>query len=76
VIDAAVARLAATEGALIRHIESTDAPLVRYWRWPSEARSALCVSGDLDALTLVDYALRFVRLWHDGRKAARPDHAA
>jgi peptidoglycan/xylan/chitin deacetylase (PgdA/CDA1 family) len=76
VIDAAVAGLAATDVALLRHIESSDAPLVRYWRWPSEARSALCVSGDLDALTLVDYALRFVRLWNDGRKAARPGHAA
>ena len=76
VIDAALVELAATEAGLIHRIESSDAPLVRYWRWPREARSALCVSGDLDALTLVDYALRFVRLWQNGRKDARPDQAA
>jgi peptidoglycan/xylan/chitin deacetylase (PgdA/CDA1 family) len=44
--------------ALIEAIEVSPGPLVRYWRWPDGAKSALCISGDLDALTLLDYADR------------------
>lgn len=43
---------------LIERIERSPAPLVRFWRWPAGARSALCLTGDLDALSLVDYAAR------------------
>jgi peptidoglycan/xylan/chitin deacetylase (PgdA/CDA1 family) len=46
---------------LIEHIESSPGPLVRFWRWPNEAKSALCVTGDLDALSLVDYASRLFK---------------
>lgn len=46
------------EVGLINFIEGSDAPLVKFSRWPGRARSALCVTGDLDALSLVDYALR------------------
>lgn len=47
---------------LIEYIETTPAPLVRYWRWPDGAKSALSVTGDLDALSLMDYASRlFIR---------------
>lgn len=45
---------------LIEAIESSPAPLVKYGRWPLGARSALCVTGDLDALTLLDYASRLL----------------
>jgi hypothetical protein len=48
----------AGEVALIEYIEASAAPLVRYWRWPDAARCALCVSGDLDAVSLLDYAVR------------------
>jgi hypothetical protein len=74
VIDAAVVERAGTDVALAQHIESAGSPLVRYWRWPSGNRSALSLSGDLDALSLVDYALRFTRLW-PGRPR-RSDQAA
>lgn len=47
-----------SEVALIDYIEASTGPLVRYWRWPGGAKSAMCVTGDLDALTLLDYALR------------------
>jgi hypothetical protein len=47
------------EVQLIEVIESSPSPLVRYGRWPHGAKSALCVSGDLDALTLFDYVTRF-----------------
>ena len=51
-----------TEVQLVDHIEASPTPLVRYWRWPDGAKCALCVTGDLDALTLLDYASRlFVR---------------
>ena len=45
---------------LIDYIEASSAPLVRYWRWPDGSKSALSVTGDLDALSLLDYASRFV----------------
>jgi hypothetical protein len=44
--------------ALIDYIESCPGPLVRFWRWPNGARSVLSISGDLDALSLLDYASR------------------
>jgi peptidoglycan/xylan/chitin deacetylase (PgdA/CDA1 family) len=47
---------------LLELIESAATPLVRFWRWPSHARSALCVTGDLDALSLTDYAARLFAL--------------
>jgi peptidoglycan/xylan/chitin deacetylase (PgdA/CDA1 family) len=46
------------ERALLAEIEKSAAPLVRLGRWPNGARSALCVTGDIDALTLWDYGLR------------------
>jgi hypothetical protein len=45
---------------LIDRIENCPGPLVRFWRWPDGARSTLSITGDLDALSLVDYA---PRLW-------------
>ena len=46
--------------ALVEHIEATTGPLVRFWPWPDGTRSALCFSGDLDALSLTDYAARLL----------------
>jgi peptidoglycan/xylan/chitin deacetylase (PgdA/CDA1 family) len=48
------------ERSLLAQIEESDFPLVRLGRWPNGARSALCVTGDIDALTLWDYGLRFL----------------
>ena len=48
------------ERALLALIERNSFPLVRLGRWPDGARSALCVTGDIDALTLWDYGLRFL----------------
>jgi len=45
---------------LIAHIESLDLPLIRFWPWPDGYRSALCLTGDLDALSLMDYATRLL----------------
>jgi hypothetical protein len=46
------------EKALSDKIEQSDAPLLRYWRWPVQARSAVSVTGDIDSITLTDFILR------------------
>ncbi len=46
------------ERPLLADIENGGFPLVRLGRWPHGARSALVVTGDIDALTLWDYGLR------------------
>jgi hypothetical protein len=43
---------------LVELLESMEGPLVRFWHWPEKARSALSITGDLDALSLLDYASR------------------
>ena len=43
---------------LLAEIEKSEYPLVRLGRWPDGARSALSITGDIDALTLWDYGLR------------------
>ena len=60
-----------SEAAVLDAIESGTGPLVRVWRWPDGARSALAVTGDIDALTLRDFVVRSweTRDWvsHEGR---------
>ena len=52
-------RFARTEGrSLLAQIEAGDRPLLRFGRWPDGAQCALSVTGDVDALTIRDYALR------------------
>ena len=46
------------EVAMIEYIEDVNVPLLRFWRWPDGYKSTLCISGDLDALTLWDYMTR------------------
>lgn len=43
---------------LLNAIEKNTKPLVRLARWPYGTRSALSITGDIDALTLWDYGLR------------------
>jgi hypothetical protein len=57
-LDASVLSNLAGEVGLVNYIEDSHWPLVRYWPWPDGAKSALCVTGDLDALSLLDYASR------------------
>jgi len=61
-LDAGALRNFKSDVELVNWIEAQDTPLVRYGRWPDGAKSALCLSGDLDALSLWDYGPRlFVR---------------
>jgi hypothetical protein len=48
------------ERKLLARLEEERGPLVRLGRWPDGARSVLSVTGDIDALTLWDYGLRFL----------------
>jgi len=49
------------EKPLLRKIEGLDKSLVRFGRWPHESKSALSITGDIDALTIWDYILRLWR---------------
>jgi len=57
-IDAEALTSLSSEVQIIEYIESFKSPLIRFWRWPDGAKSALCVTGDLDALSLQDYVSR------------------
>lgn len=46
---------------VISEILDSGGPLVRLARWPRGARSALAITGDVDAFTLRDYASRLTR---------------
>ncbi|HEX2078344.1 MAG TPA: polysaccharide deacetylase family protein [Longimicrobium sp.] len=52
------------EKRVLAAVESSRGPLVRLGRWPAGARSALSVTGDIDCMTLQDFALR---LWETRR---------
>jgi len=44
---------------ILKSLEETSRPLVRLGRWPAGAQSAMCITGDIDAMTIWDYAARF-----------------
>ena len=52
--------------AVLDSIDAGPGPLVRVARWPQAARSALAVTGDIDALTIFDFMLRS---WETRRRA-------
>ena len=56
------------EKPLSRELDKADVPLLRYWRWPDKARSALSVTGDIDSVTLIDFVLRVFENWRQRRK--------
>jgi hypothetical protein len=43
---------------VLETIEASGTPRVRLWRWPKLARCAMSVTGDIDAMTLVDFLRR------------------
>jgi peptidoglycan/xylan/chitin deacetylase (PgdA/CDA1 family) len=46
------------EVGLVAYLDALSTPLVRFWRWPHGYRSVLSITGDLDALSLIDYVSR------------------
>ena len=59
------------EAELLEAIDASGGPLVRLARWPAGARSALAATGDIDAITLLDFALRS---WETRRKPQKERH--
>ena len=53
-----------TQRSILTEVERSAGPLVRVARWPCGARSAFCVTGDIDCFTLQDFAFR---LWEARR---------
>ncbi|MBN2002384.1 MAG: polysaccharide deacetylase family protein [Anaerolineae bacterium] len=51
---------ATQQRGIVKSIEEVSRPLVRLGRWPAGAKSALCITGDIDAMTIWDYVARFV----------------
>ncbi|HEY8785690.1 MAG TPA: polysaccharide deacetylase family protein [Candidatus Limnocylindria bacterium] len=47
-----------SERGVLAQLEGSAAPIVRVARWPTGVKSALAVTGDIDSLTLGDFALR------------------
>jgi hypothetical protein len=47
-----------SEMEILQLVERSTGPLVRLARWPTGARSALAVTGDIDSITLQDFAFR------------------
>ena len=52
------------EQKLLAQVLAGPGPLVRVARWPDGHASALAVTGDIDSLTLADFALRQVETRH------------
>jgi dihydroxyacid dehydratase/phosphogluconate dehydratase len=48
------------ERRLISLIETANEPLIRFWRWPNQYRSTLTITGDIDSITLFDFAVRLI----------------
>ena len=60
----------ADEKPLSERVEQSNAPLLRYWRWPHQAKSALSITGDIDSVTIIDFALRILENWRQNRKVS------
>lgn len=58
----------ADKKSLSEKIEESGVPLLRYWRWPHKARTALTVTGDIDSITLIDFVLRVYENWCQRRR--------
>jgi peptidoglycan/xylan/chitin deacetylase (PgdA/CDA1 family) len=47
---------------IAKYIANSSNPLIRFGYWPNGAKSALSITGDIDALSLFDYADRFFHI--------------
>ncbi len=46
------------EREVIEIVENSHAPILKFWRWPHANKSALCITGDIDSITLWDFISR------------------
>jgi hypothetical protein len=54
---------AASKIALVDEIEALERPFLRFGCWPDGNRAALCISGDIDSVTVQDFFLRVVEVF-------------
>ena len=40
---------------VLRRIDRSHFPLIRFWRWPEGFRSALAITGEIDGITAGDF---------------------
>ena len=40
---------------VLRRIDRSHFPLIRFWRWPEGYRSALAITGEIDGITAGDF---------------------
>lgn len=52
-------------GALVDRIERLEAPLLRFGCWPDGYAAALAVTGDIDSVTVQDFFLRIIEVYHN-----------
>ena len=48
--------------ALVDQIENLERPFLHFGCWPGGQRAALCISGDIDSITVQDFFLRIVEV--------------
>ncbi len=48
---------------LVEQIEALERPLLHFGCWPHGNRAALCISGDIDSVTVQDFFLRIVEVF-------------
>lgn len=53
----------ATSIALVEQIEALAQPLLHFGCWPDGHRAAICISGDIDSITVQDFFLRIVEVF-------------
>jgi peptidoglycan/xylan/chitin deacetylase (PgdA/CDA1 family) len=54
---------AASKIALVDQIETLERPFLHFGCWPGGNRAALCISGDIDSVTVQDFFLRIVEVF-------------
>ncbi len=50
--------------AMVQQIENLEAPLLRFGCWPDGSKAALAISGDIDSVTVQDFFLRIIEVYH------------
>ncbi len=43
---------------LLETVNQARGPLLRFWRWPDQYKSALAITADVDAITIWDFVRR------------------
>jgi hypothetical protein len=64
------------ETTLLEALDDAPGPLVRLARWPDAARGAVAVTGDVDSITLQDFAARLYETSESGRRRRHKNWSA